>query len=155
MSIYVVDDHPMMRDGTAMMMRRLQPHRKVVELRCLAELVPSADATGPPGLIVLDLNLPDAVGCSGVRRVKRQFSHVPLAVYSASPADDMEADCIEAGADVYIEKTAGASELVAALRSLLFDIPLCSLRLARDQGRRRIASIAEVMGPHGSHPISG
>jgi len=154
MSIYVVDDHPMMRDAIAMVMRRLHPHRNVVELGCLAELMPSVDATGPPGLILLDLNLPDATGCSGVRKVKRQFPNVPLAVYSASPAADAADDCIEAGADIYIEKMAGSRELVAALRSLIFDIPLSNLRVARDQGRHQIALIAEAMEPHGPHPAS-
>jgi DNA-binding NarL/FixJ family response regulator len=154
MSIYVVDDHAMMRDAIAMVMRRLHPHRKVVEVGCLGELMPSVDAMGPPGLILLDLNLPDATGCSGVHKVKRQFPDVPLAVYSASPAVDVADDCIEAGADIYIEKTAGASELVAALRNLLFDIPLSNLRVARDQGRHQIALIAEAMDPHGRRPTS-
>jgi DNA-binding NarL/FixJ family response regulator len=98
MSIYVVDDHPMMRDAIAMVMRRLHPHRNVVELGCLAELMPSVDAAG--------------------------------------------------------QKTAGASELVAALRNLLFDIPLSNLRVARDQGRHQIALIAEAMDPHGCRPAS-
>ncbi|MBT2326718.1 response regulator transcription factor [Variovorax paradoxus] len=154
MSIYVVDDHPMMRDAIAMVLRRLHPHWNVVELGCLSELMPSVVATGPAGLILLDLNLPDATGCSGVHTVKRHFPNVPLAVYSASPAADAADDCIEAGADIYIEKTAGASELVAALRSLLFDIPLSNLRVARDQGRYRIALIAEAMDPHGSRRAS-
>jgi DNA-binding NarL/FixJ family response regulator len=139
MSIYVVDDHPMMRDAIAMVMRRLHPDRNVVELGCLAELIPSVDATGPPGLILLDLNLPDALGCSGVLKVKRHFPNVPLAVYSASPAADLADDCIKAGADIYIEKTTGSRELVTALRRLLFDIPLSNLKIALDEGRHQIA----------------
>ena len=154
MSIYVVDDHPMMRDAIAMVMRRLQSHRNVVELGCLAELMASVVATGPPGLILLDLNLPDATGCSGVHTVKRHFPNVPLAVYSASPAADVARACIEAGADIYIEKSSGASELVAALRNLLLGIPLSTLRVARDQGRPQIALVAEAMDPHGSRSAS-
>ncbi|MDM0057414.1 response regulator [Variovorax fucosicus] len=156
MNIYVVDDHAMMRDAIAMVMRRLHPHRKVVELGCLAELVPSVDVTGSPGLILLDLNLPDARGCSGVKKVKRHFPGVPLAVYSASPAADVADECIDAGADIYIEKTAGSRELFAALRSLLLvlDIPLPNLRAARDQGRYPIGLIREAMEPRGSNPAA-
>ncbi len=86
MNIYVVDDHPMMRDAVAMVMRRLLPGRKVVELGCLADLIGGVEAKESPGLILLDLNLPDAVGHTGVRAVRQQFPVVPLAVYSASPA---------------------------------------------------------------------
>jgi DNA-binding NarL/FixJ family response regulator len=96
-------------------------------------------------LILVDLNLPDATGCSGVHKVKRHFPNVPLAVYSASLAADVEDDCIAAGATIYIEKTAGSRELVAALRSLLFAIPLLNLRVARDEARHQIALIAEAI----------
>jgi len=44
---------------------------------------------------------------------------VPIAVYSAAPAADMEDACIEAGADTYIEKSASSAELAAVLRGLL------------------------------------
>ncbi|MGJ7490079.1 response regulator [Variovorax sp. ZT4R33] len=123
MSIYVVDDHHMMRDAIAMVMRRLHPDLTVVELGSLAELVQRMDEAAPPRLILLDLNLPDTTGCAGVRQVKQHSPEVPLAVYSASPAADVAHDCRAAGADLYIEKTAGAVELVAALRNLLFDTP--------------------------------
>jgi len=51
--------------------------------------------------------------------VKEVYPNVPIAVYSASPAADMEEACIEAGADTYIEKSASSAELTAALRGLL------------------------------------
>lgn len=121
MSIYVVDDHFMMRDAIALVMRRLHPAHPVMELGCLADLVRHVGAAPPPRLILLDLNLPDSIGCSGVRQVKRHFPGVPLAVYSASPAADRAHECMVAGADLYLEKTTGAMELVAALRHVLFD----------------------------------
>lgn len=74
-------------------------------------------------MICLDLNLPDTKGCTGVNAVRAHFPRVPLAVYSASPASDFEEACIEAGADIYIEKAAGSTELAAALRGLLLADP--------------------------------
>lgn len=121
MSIYVVDDHLMMRDAIALVIRRLHPAHPVMELGCLADLVLHAGVAPPPRLILLDFNLPDSTGCSGVREVKRHFPGVPLAVYSASPAADLARDCMAAGADLYLEKTTGAIELVAALRNVLLD----------------------------------
>lgn len=124
MNIYVVDDHLMMRDAIAMVMRRLHPAHSVVELGCVADVV-RADAAPPPRLILLDLHLPDTTGFSGVRTVKQHFPFVPLAVYSASPATEVANDCLAAGADAYLEKTAGAVELVTALRNLFFDTAPC------------------------------
>lgn len=118
-TIYVVDDHPLIRDAVAMVLRRLRAGQQIVELDRLDKLVSAVATHGQPGLIVLDLNLPDTAGASGVYDVRRRFSKVPFAVYSASPAADYERICLAAGADIYIEKDAGIGELSTALRALL------------------------------------
>ena len=119
MSIYVIDDHPLMRDAIVMVLRRLRPAENIVELDRLDKLAAAVKQHGKPDLFCLDLKLPDITGVSGVVSVKQLYPDVPIAVYSASPAADMEEACIEAGADIYIEKSAGSSELAAALRGLL------------------------------------
>ncbi len=119
MSIYVIDDHPLMRDAIVMVLRRLRPGAGIIELERLDKLADAVKQHGAPELFCLDLKLPDATGCSGVSAVKHIYPGIPIAVYSASPAIDMEEDCIEAGADIYIEKSASANELTAALRGLL------------------------------------
>jgi DNA-binding NarL/FixJ family response regulator len=119
MSIYVIDDHPLIRDAVSMVLRRVRPAANIVELDRLSRLDDAVSKHGPPELVCLDLNLPDTTGCSGVAEVKRSYSDVPLAVYSASPAEDMEALCIARGADVYVDKATGATQLAASLRALL------------------------------------
>ena len=119
MSMYVVDDHPLMRDAVAMVLRRLRPTGTVVELDRLFATEAAVQKHGEPELFCLDLKLPDAQGVSGVHLIKGKWPNVPLAVISASPAADFEEACISACADVYIEKSAGASEISAALRALL------------------------------------
>lgn len=119
MTIYVIDDHPLMRDAIVMVLRRLKPAENIVELDRLAPFESSIKQHGDPKLVCLDLKLPDTNGCSGLISVKQNHPDVPVAVYSASPASDMEEACVEAGADIYIEKSAGSAELAAALRGLL------------------------------------
>ena len=119
MTIYVIDDHPLMREAVVMLLRRVRPGSEVVELSQLSDLDRAVETRGAPELFCLDLKLPDTVGISGVKLLKRLYPDVPLAVISATPAADVEEWCIEAGADVYIEKSAGASEIAAALRAML------------------------------------
>ena len=119
MPIYVIDDHPLMREAVVMLLRRIRPGSEVVELSQLSDMERAVATRGAPELVCLDLKLPDTVGISGVKLVKALYPEVPLAVISATPAADVEEWCREAGADVYIEKSAGASEIVAALRALL------------------------------------
>jgi DNA-binding NarL/FixJ family response regulator len=124
MAIYVIEDHPLMRDAMVMLVRRVRPGAAVAELAQLSELAEAIAAHGPPELFCLDLKLPDTPDLSGVSLLKSRFPDTPLAVISATPAADVEDACREAGADIYLEKSAGASEITAALRALLADGPL-------------------------------
>src|SRR5690606_40279652 len=90
-----------------------------VELDRLGGIEAAVLQHGTPALITLDLKLPDTTGASGVHELKKRFPETPLAVLSASPAADAEEQCIEAGADIYIEKSSGAQEIGNALRALL------------------------------------
>jgi len=119
MSLYVIDDHPLMREAVVMLLRRLRPGAEVVELERLGGMETAVRQHGAPDLICLDLKLPDTTGASGVHELKRLYPEVPLAVLSASPAADSEEQCIEAGADIYIEKSSGAGEIGNALRALM------------------------------------
>lgn len=119
MALYIIDDHPLMRDALAMLLRRVRPGADVVEMSRLADIEKTVAARGMPELICLDLKLPDTVGTSGVQQLKNLYPQVPLAVISASPAVEAEDLCSQAGADVYIEKSVGAAEITATLRSML------------------------------------
>ena len=118
-NLFVIDDHPLMREAVVMLLRRLRPGANVVELERLGGVNAAVRQHGKPDLICLDLRLPDTTGTSGIHELKNLFPETPLAVLSASPATDSEEGCIEAGADVYIEKSAGAQEISNALRALL------------------------------------
>lgn len=119
MSLYVIDDHPLMREAVVMLLRRLRPGANVVELDRIGGMEAAVAQHGVPELICLDLKLPDTTGTSGVQELKTRYPQAPLAVLSASPAADAEEQCIEAGADIYIEKSSGAQEIGAAIRALI------------------------------------
>ena len=119
MTLYVIDDHPLMREAVVMLLRRMRPGAEVVELDRLGGIEAAVKQHGAPDLITLDLKLPDTTGTSGVHELKKRFPDTPIAVLSASPAPDAEEACIEAGADIYIEKSSGGQEIGNALRALL------------------------------------
>lgn len=131
MTIYVIDDHPLMREAVVMLLRRQHTGASIVELDRLSGLAAAVSQHGEPELFCLDLKLPDTVGVSGVIELKTRYPKVPLAVISATPASDVEEQCVDAGADIYIEKSTGAAEIGAALRALL----------APDSGSEKRASI--------------
>ena len=121
MRIFVIDDHPLMREAISLLIRRLNSQATVIELDRLAAVAAAVTQHGAPELICLDLKLPDAQGVSGVDDLKQQFPRTPLVVISAAPAEEFEALAIESGADAYIEKSAGATEIANVLRVFLSD----------------------------------
>jgi DNA-binding NarL/FixJ family response regulator len=116
-SVFVVDDHPLIRESVATMLRHLNPLKRIVEFESVGGSLTSAESA--PVLICMDLNMPGILGCAGIRALKVRFPGVPLVVYSASPAVDKKRECAEAGADAYVEKSAGSRELATVLCRML------------------------------------
>jgi DNA-binding NarL/FixJ family response regulator len=119
MPIFIIDDHPLMREAIGLLLRRLNTQATVVELDRLAAVPAAVAEHGAPELICLDLKLPDAQGVSGIVELKQQFPTTPLVVISAAPAEEFEELAIENGADAYIQKSAGATEIANVLRVFL------------------------------------
>ena len=119
MTVYVIDDHPLMRDALTMLVHRVKPGLKVVAIPKLNVLESTVERQGPPEMFCLDLQLPDTLGMSGVHAVKAKFPDVPLVVVTSSDANEYETPCLEAGADLFIEKTQNPNSIIEALRSVL------------------------------------
>ena len=134
MSMYIIDDHPLVRQAIAMLLRRLRPASKVIELEKFSELQAAIIKNGDPELFVLDLLLPGVKGTSAVKDVKSMYTTVPLVVISSMPAGEAEETCIEAGADIYIEKSSPANEISAAIQGLF----------AAENGDEEVVLVGEV-----------
>jgi len=119
MSIFVVDDHPLMREAIGMLTRRLSPGTPVVELDRIAVVAQAVEQHGLPTLICMELKLPDTHGVSGIRELKLRYPDIPMVVLTALSAGDYEDLAIEAGADAYIEKSADAAYISNVLRLFL------------------------------------
>ncbi|KAB2855015.1 MAG: response regulator [Anaerolineae bacterium] len=71
-----------------------------------------------PDLIILDLGLPDMDGVEVISRL-REWTSTPLIILSARNQERDKVDVLDAGADDYLTKPFGTSELLARLRVAL------------------------------------
>ena len=71
-----------------------------------------------PDLIILDLGLPDMDGMNILKEV-RSWSSLPIIVVSARTHEHDKVMALDLGADDYIEKPFGTSELLARIRTAL------------------------------------
>lgn len=75
-------------------------------------------ASGMPDVILLDMGLPDMDGMEVLESVRR-WSSAPIIVISARNQEKEKVTALDAGADDYITKPFGTSELLARIRTAL------------------------------------
>lgn len=71
-----------------------------------------------PDLILLDLGLPDMDGIEIIRQV-RTWASIPIIVLSARTQETEKVKALDLGADDYLTKPIGTSELLARIRTAL------------------------------------
>ena len=119
MKLLIVDDHPVVRDGLAALLRQLGPEVTVL----LAEDGPQGLglANGHPDLdlVVLDLAMPDSDGFATLQEFGRLQPQLLVVVVSSSedPRDVRRA--LTAGALGYIPKSAPPRTILAAVQFVL------------------------------------
>lgn len=77
-----------------------------------------AITSAPPDMVLLDLGLPDMDGIEVIRKT-REWSSMPIIVISARTQEREKVEALDAGADDYITKPFGTSELLARIRTAL------------------------------------
>lgn len=113
--VLIVDDEPQMR---RLLQTTLAGRGYTIETAANGRQALDLAATWHPDVIVLDLALPDLDGIEIVRRV-RDWSRVPIIVVSARDEEQVKVRALDLGADDYLTKPFGMSELLARLRVAL------------------------------------
>ena len=72
-----------------------------------------------PGLIILDLGLPDIEGHELLRMIRGRNERVPIVVLSSRGDEFDKVQALDLGADDYLAKPFGMEELLARLRAAL------------------------------------
>lgn len=75
-------------------------------------------ASERPELVIMDLGLPDMDGLEVTKQI-REWSNVPIIVLSARENENDKVEALDSGADDYLVKPFGVSELMARLRVAL------------------------------------
>lgn len=117
--IVIIDDHPIIR-GTIASVLHADP-----ELDMVGECGDGEDGlkmvlTECPDLVILDLDLPRLDGLSMIRRIRAQNLKTCILVLSAKPEHVMASYTRNAGANGYVSKGREISELITALKTVLF-----------------------------------
>jgi len=114
-TILVVEDEAQIRKFLRI---SLEAHGYAVHESRLGEEGLEQCAALQPQLVILDLGLPDMDGQKFIQRL-REWSAVPIIVLSVRAAEAEKVQALDAGANDYVTKPFGISELMARIRVVL------------------------------------
>lgn len=117
--VFLIDDHALFRAGVALLMRDLIGEPRVVEFASASAALTALLAGPPPGLVLLDLHLPDESGLDGLERIKEAFPALPVVVLSSDDRKETILDAFERGASGFVPKSCPTDEFEAALVKVL------------------------------------
>lgn len=113
--IVVADDHPFVRSGIRALVDALPDMSVVAEAGDVAETVAAVRAAAPD-VVVLDLDMPGAVGMSGLDAVRAADPRVRIVVLSMHAGVRHVRDAHAHGAVGYVPKSAADADLADAVR---------------------------------------
>ncbi len=117
--VLLVDDHPMVRDWLAQMIKR-EPDLAVCGEASDAAGALEAIATLKPGdMAIVDLTMKDSQGTEFVREIGQRFKDLPVLVLSMHDESLYAERAIRAGARGYITKQEAGQKIKEAIRCVL------------------------------------
>jgi DNA-binding NarL/FixJ family response regulator len=124
--IVIADDFEMLRRGLKSLLgpaicgeaeNGQQAVERVMELR--------------PDIIMLDWTMPVMNGLQAARMIRRFAPETKIIVFSLHDGNTVKEEALQAGADIFLHKTATGEDILKAIAAVMRTIPECS-RLVSD-----------------------
>jgi DNA-binding NarL/FixJ family response regulator len=116
--VLIVDDHPMMREGLALLIQN-EPDLRVSAQAGSAAQALTAIAAEVPELVLADISLPDRNGLEMIKDIQALHPALPILVVSMHDESLYAERVLRAGGRGYIMKQEGGKKLMQAIRQVL------------------------------------
>lgn len=133
--VLTVDDHPLLREGIAVVLES-QPDMQVVAEACNGVEAIAAFRQHRPDITLMDLQMPEMGGVDAISAIRAEFPAARIIVLTTYSGDVQALRALKAGAQGYLLKSTLRKELLDTIRAVM-------------AGRRRIpADIATGIAEH-------
>lgn len=154
MTVLVVDDHPLFREGLAQMLRDLDPATQVIGEDDAARAIELAKTRADLDLVLLDLTLPGLNGIEAIRRFLEEAPGIPVIIVSAHEEPARVRSALSLGAVGYIPKSTPAAVMADALRLVLRGgVYVPPVMLQEVRGNEGAGTAHAAVAPAG-HPLT-
>lgn len=117
-SILIVDDHPVVRQGLKQILAEEFPSATFGEAQNASEALDLVTRRRWD-IVILDISLPGKSGLEVLKELKRKKATLPVLVLTMLTEEQLAARVLKAGADGYLKKDNAPDELVRAIKIVL------------------------------------
>ena len=118
MNVLIIDDHALVREGIALVIRSLRPEATIVQADTCAAGIDAARSQSFD-LVLLDLQLPDMPGFVALEQFRKEHEAVPVVVVSGMEDRATVMRTLDLGAKAFLPKSADSSRIRSAIEALL------------------------------------
>ena len=145
-TLLIADDHPLFRQALRLAVEGVIPDARIVEAGALDEAERVAREGDDLALILLDLRMPGAIGCSGVALLHAARPATPILVVSSADPGEVATAAVRFGAVGFLGKDSSLDAMERAIADALAGIgpPVAAAATPADAMADRIASLAPM-----------
>jgi len=140
LTILLVDDHPVVREGYRRLLERTPGYRVVAEADDAASAY-QAYRKWKPDVVVMDLSLPGVGGIEALRHIRQWDRAARILVFTMHGGAGFALKAFEAGAAGYVTKGSDAAELVRSVAIVAKGGRALSDDVAREIAAERLAHL--------------
>jgi two-component system invasion response regulator UvrY len=148
-SILLVDDHPVVREGYRRLLERQPGFRVSAEAEDAAGAYRAYRAERPD-VVVMDLSLPGPGGLEATRHIRQWDPQAKILAFTMHASAAFALKAFEAGVSGYITKSSAPQELVRAIETVAKGGRALSEDIAREVAAERLSgqrSLIDDLGP--------
>ncbi|MDE2063176.1 MAG: response regulator transcription factor [Bradyrhizobium sp.] len=116
-SILLVDDHPIVRQGYRRVLENQRDFQVVAEADTAASAY-SAFKAHSPDIVVMDISMPGASGLEAIRNIHARDARAHILVFSMHSEASLVKAAFDAGASAYVTKSSEPAVLIRAIRAV-------------------------------------
>ena len=124
--LLIVDDSDRIRAGLRAALGSVAGTAVIRAASTLTEALANS-RRDPPTLVILNLNLPDALGIDIIQQIKQRSPTLWLAVLAIHAEPGYRRRCLALGADWFFDKTTETGALLEVVRQLVMQNPIINL----------------------------
>ena len=117
--VLIIDDHPLFSEALLSALKVVFPDIETLDATSVSSAIEVLENDKNFDLVLLDLNIPDADGFSGLMRIRGLFPRLPVVVVSGHDDPRVIEEALSYGVAGFIPKSCKKAELAEAVRVVM------------------------------------